>query len=266
MIIEADTKNGNGHIAPMAPIPGSIVKAVCSVQATMAAVAKGEFNKHGGYKFTSTDDIYASTTLKLGEVGLMIYPLELEPTQEIQSTVPVYDKEGNRTGEKQITKLRFRIGYMLATEQDSWFDPRSSRTLVVLHTGPQTFGAAESYCQKAYLRALFKIPTGEKDLDAMPQGDTLQDQLGPERVKRKSSAAGKRDGDDATFKALMVRLEKPSGAIECAEAWNSHSTWLSTAPSRWYTMLLEAYVMSMKGFGVEVDIDAHSQEMLQAAE
>ncbi len=253
-------------ITTIAHMPGSIVKAICAVQATIASVSKAEVNRHGGYKFTSTDDIYAAVTLKLGEVGLAIFPLELEPTQDIQSFVPVFDKEGNETGKKQITKLRFRFGYMLATEQDSWFDPRSSRTLIVLHTGPQTFGAAESYCQKAFLRALFKIPTGERDLDAMPQGDTLQDQLGPERVKRKSSAAGKRDGDDKTFKDLMAKLENPGGAIECAETWNSNAVWLSTAPSRWYTMLLEAYVMSMKGFGVEVDIDAHSQELMQAAE
>jgi phage recombination protein Bet len=83
-------------------------------------------------------------------------------------------------------------------------------------------------------------------------------------AKRKSSAAGKREGDDAIFKELMLKLEKPASAIECGEAWKAHAEWLSTAPSRWYGMLLEAYVMSMKGFGVEVDIDAHGQELLQA--
>jgi hypothetical protein len=83
--------------------------------------------------------------------------------------------------------------------------------------------------------------------------------------KRKSSAAGKRDGDDETFKAIMLKLENPADATECGETWKDNAEWLSTAPSRWYTMLLEAYVMSMRGFGVEVDIDAHSQEMLQAA-
>ncbi len=88
-----------------------------------------------------------------------------------------------------------------------------------------------------------------------------------DRPKRKSSAAAKRDGDfEATFKDLMLKLENPGGAIECKEAWDAHADWLRTAPSRWYGLCLEAYVMSMKGFGVEVDIDAHSQELMQAAE
>jgi phage recombination protein Bet len=84
--------------------------------------------------------------------------------------------------------------------------------------------------------------------------------------RRKSSAAGKRDGDDETFKAIMLKLENPADATDCGETWKANAEWLSTAPSRWYTMLLEAYVMSMKGFGVEVDIDAHSQELMRAAE
>ena len=66
---------------------------------------------------------------------------------------------------------------------------------------------------------------------------------------------------------MLLSYRKPcssSSATECGEVWKAHAEWLSTAPSRWYGMLLEAYVMSMKGFGVEVDIDAHGQELLQA--
>ena len=48
-------------------IPGSIVKAVCAVQTTVDAVKKSQENKHGGYKFASTDDIYAATSQKMGK-------------------------------------------------------------------------------------------------------------------------------------------------------------------------------------------------------
>ncbi len=84
--------------------------------------------------------------------------------------------------------------------------------------------------------------------------------------KRKSSAAAKRDGDfEATFKDLMLKLENATEATECAEAWIANKKWLSTAPSRWFGLLLEAYAMSMKGFGVEIDLDEHDQERLREA-
>ncbi len=84
--------------------------------------------------------------------------------------------------------------------------------------------------------------------------------------KRKSSAAAKRDGDfEATFKDLMLKLESPSGAIECKETWDANAKWLSTAPARWYTLLLEAYDTSMKGFGVEIDLDEYDQQRLREA-
>jgi hypothetical protein len=63
-------------------IPGSIVVAICKVQATLDAVAKTQRNGHGGYQFASTDDIYAALTRRLGEVGLAILPLELERGQD----------------------------------------------------------------------------------------------------------------------------------------------------------------------------------------
>jgi len=252
-------------IANPAPIPGSIVKALCAVQATLEAVAKSDFNKHGAYKFASTDDIYAAVTRKLGEVGLMIYPLELTPTQEQNATVPVFDREGVKTGDKTVTKLRFHFGYMLATEEASWFDPRSSRTIVVLHTGPQTFNAAESYCQKAYLRALLKIPTGDQDLDAMPQADSEEDQValaGIGRSKRKSSAEGKRDGSVKRFNELRAAIQKAQGAIDCQEVWAKSASELSTMPRAWYETLAEDYSVTMEGFGIQIEV----QEQIQAAE
>ena len=52
-------------------IPKSIVRAVCEIKKTLEAVAKTQRNSHGGYMFSSTDDIYAALTRKMGEVGLL---------------------------------------------------------------------------------------------------------------------------------------------------------------------------------------------------
>ncbi len=84
--------------------------------------------------------------------------------------------------------------------------------------------------------------------------------------KRKSSAAAKRDGEyETTLKPLVLELENAAAATDCIEAWTKHKTWLASAPSRWFTMALEAYAVRMKDFGVEVDLDEHDQEKLREA-
>jgi hypothetical protein len=241
----------HGEVQAVQPIPASIVKALCSVQATLAAVAKSDMNKHGGYKFASTDDIYASVTRKLGEVGLLIMPIELEPTRDEQSKVDTFDQQGNKTGEKTITKLRFRIGYVLATETDTWFDPRSARTLIILHTGPQTFGAAEAFCQKVYLRHTLKIPTGEQDLDVMPQADTEEDQValaGNGRAKRKSSAEGKRDGSVKKFNEMLQAVQSAGNADLLQQVRTLWAEEWAILPRAWAETLNEEYETRMDSF------------------
>lgn len=248
-------KFDGGEIAAIHP---SIVKALCRVQASLEAVAKSELNKHGAYKYSSVDDIYAAVTRKLAEAGLVIMPIEMEPVGEISATVAVFDKDGTKTGEKQITKLRFHYGYILATEEATWFDPRSARTLVMLHTGPQTFNAAESFCQKAYLRALMKMPTGEKDLDEFAQADTLEDQVanvGKKSAPRKASAEGKRDGSVKVFNAIQAALKRALTADDAWKVWRDHSEALSTMPRQWFETLADDFVTHMWSFGVEVELD-----------
>src|SRR5690606_6161042 len=97
-------------------IPGSIVKAICAVQASMAAVAKSQRNGHGGYNFASTDDIYAALTRKLGEVGLTIMPLELN------HEIVRFEKDG-----KTVQWLRAEFGFVLATEDATWAHPSAKR-------------------------------------------------------------------------------------------------------------------------------------------
>lgn len=247
--------NSGAMAGGVTPIPSSIVRAACAVQASVAAIAKTQFNKHGQYKFASTDDIYAAITRKLGEVGLMVYPLELAPVQREQSKVDVFDRDGNKTGEKTVSLLHFHFGYVLATETDTWFDPRSSRSITVLHTGPQTYNAAESFCQKAYLRAWLKLPTGDMDLDSMPQADNEDDQVaanavGP-RAKRKSSAEGKRDGSVAEFNKLVQAIATASNRddlqaiyMDCAD---TNGPWAGM-PSKWAGLLQDDYDAKMEGF------------------
>jgi hypothetical protein len=244
-------------IAPATPIHASIVKATLKVQAAVTAVAKDTKNQHGGYMFTSTDAIYASLTHKLAECGLMILCLEEEKPEIVR-----VEKDGKTT---QWGKFVF--SFVLATEEATWADPRSRRSLFIQITGPQTFMAAQSYAEKTYLRSLFKLPTGDMDLDSMPQGETEEDQAalnGIGRAKRKSSAEGKRDGSVKKFNALRAAIQAATDESSCRSVWTGSAVDLSTMARAWYETLAEDYSVKMAEFGADVEIEEQSR--LEAAE
>lgn len=167
------------------PIPGEIIKAISQVQLHVAVVSKANKNEFGKYKYTSADDIYASLTNKLAEIGLVIIPIELSPVE----TKTVETQKGPKLWG------RFHYGFVLAAGDSTWFDARNSRTLFIQLEGAQTFQAAESYLQKTYLRALFKIPTGDLDLDAIPKEEDVQ------AAKAKSKGKPKLDEKASRAKA-----------------------------------------------------------------
>lgn len=230
--------------AAVASVPGSIVKAILKVQGAIASVAKDGKNPHGGYAFASTDAIYAMLTHKLAEAGLAIICLE----DHVPEIVRV-EKDG-----KTAQWGKFSFSFVLATEQDTWQDSRSRRSLFIQITGPQAFMAAQSFAEKTYFRSLFKMPTGDNfDLDGMPQGDTEEDQmaLAGNGRKRKSSAEGKRDGSVKLFNEIRAKV------MECktgdmlqqirtlyAEEWN-------TLPRAWAETLSEDYEAKLSEFGLQ---------------
>lgn len=213
----------NVRACAVAPIPGQIVKAICAIQATVEAVKKSQRNQHGGYQFASTDDIYAAVTRKMGEVGLVL--MSLEDKVEIKRV----EKDG-----KTSQWAHFEFSFVLATEEATWTDARAKRTLYIQVTGPQTFQAAQSYAEKAYLRSLFKLPTGDMDLDSMPQADTEEDQndlLGPR--KRKSSSAAKKDGTDVAFNELRGAISGADGPADLELMVRNHWSFIEALPARW---------------------------------
>lgn len=140
-------------------MPASIVKAICEVMKTVDALAKNNRNQFAKYNYVSADDIYAALVRKLADVGLVIIPEENEPVKHIDIN-----------GEPHAI---FNYRFVLAVGEDTYSSPRLCRSMWIKVTGPQTFGAAESYLQKTFLRGLFKIPTGDHDLDEVaPEAPT----------------------------------------------------------------------------------------------
>lgn len=214
-------------------IHGSIVKAICKVQGGLDAVKKSQKNHHGGYMFASTDDIYAELTRRMADAGLVILSMEDE------SEVVRIEKEG-----KVQQWLKVVYVYVLATEEATWTDKRSRRTLFIQITGPQTFQAAQSFSDKAYYRSLFKMPTGDMDLDSMAQGDTEEDQSALNgKGKRKSSYSAKKDGATVdTFNEIRGHIKAAYGdAKRLQEVRTLYADEWQTMPAKWVQILDEEY-------------------------
>ncbi|MEY2961363.1 MAG: hypothetical protein RLZ60_1193 [Pseudomonadota bacterium] len=163
-----------GSPAGIQPKHSSIVQAICDVQRKMEAVKKSAKNQHGGYQYASADDIYAALILRMAEAGIVIDCLEA-----VSPEVSKSDKGS------QWVKVTFQ--FVISTCEATWTDATCRRTVMLPLTGPQTFMAAQSYAEKTYLRSLFKIPTGDMELDEIYSADDG----GGLKV---SSAAAKRNG------------------------------------------------------------------------
>lgn len=242
----------------MTPIPSSIVVARSKIMATIEAVKKSGFNEHGRYKFASTDDLYAVLARKMGEVQLNCDALELmceikrfeRPAKEKGQFVR--DKDGNIVTET-VQWAHIVYQFVWSTPADTWTDPNAKRTLFIQVTGPQTFQAAQSFTEKAYLRSSFKIPSGDMDLDSMPQADNEEDQVslsGP-RAKRKSSYEGKRDGSVTDFNKLVAAIAAATNRDDLQAIYMEHAgpsgPW-SGMPSRWSDLLQDDFNAKMEGF------------------
>lgn len=226
-------------------IPKSIVRAICEIKASLEAVSKSSRNGHGGYNFSSTDDIYAALARKMGQVGLVIIPLE-ERCEIVR--IDKKDKDGK---DVVVQWLNVEYSFVLATDEDTWSDTRSKRTLYIQITGPQTFQAATSYAEKAYLRSLFKIPSGDMDLDSMPQSDTEEGQHalnGNGHAKRKSSAAAKKDGTTETYNAIIAAIERSPNSEVLQQIPELYCDDIATLPRAWAEIYNQTYEDKMASF------------------
>lgn len=243
----------------MTPIPASIVQALCQIMVTVEAVKKSAFNEHGKYKFSSTDDIYAALSRKMGECGIICMALEERcDIKRIEAPIKergaiVRDKDGN-PAMQTVQWAHIEYSFVWATTKDTWTDRRAKRTIYIQVTGPQTFQAAQSFIEKAYYRSTFKIPSGDMDLDSMPQADNEDDQIALNAKRagpRKASAEGKRDGSVKIFNGIRGKIAAAVNGEHLREIYLTHcddsGPW-SGMPDRWAATLQEDYEVRMSGF------------------
>jgi hypothetical protein len=237
-------------------IHGSIVVAICKIKQHMEAVAKSQRNLHGNYNFASTDDIYAALSRKMGDVGLISVPLELkhemQKTQKVakdKQGQPIRDKDGNPVFEN-VNWLHVEVGFVLATKEATWMDPTAKRSLFIQYTGPQTHQSAVSFAEKAWLRSLFKLPTGDMDLDSLPQGDTEEQQVALNQPqKRKSSSGAKKDGTTEIFNEIRAKVASATSADWLQQVRGLYAEEWQTLPAKWVELLDQEYEDKMDSFG-----------------
>lgn len=166
---------------PIPPMPKEIAKAIVSVTKKVGKLARDGKNSHGGYKYTSVDAFYEDAAPVVADESLVIYASAIGHQ---------YEKINTDNGLRVAVTVEYTFMLVHAETGATWSDPNDIKQVRMWWTGAQTFGAAESYAIKQFMRGLFKIPTGDRDADEDDQ--TLRaSQQGGAKVNQERKARGK---------------------------------------------------------------------------
>jgi hypothetical protein len=146
-----------GEVYARMPIP--IAAAIIKVMKQIRQLGTDERNEHARYNYVSVDKFYSIIGPLMADAGLALL------INEAESEVRVSE------GEKKTPWLFASYELTFLHESGAMSTLPMSRSLAMPINGPQTYGAAQSYIEKQFLRQVFKIPTGEKDADETAQGE-----------------------------------------------------------------------------------------------
>jgi hypothetical protein len=131
--------------------PKTIFAAIPRAMGAMKRIAKDNKNTEQKYDFASVDDFLAMTGPILAENGLFIHMDE--------SSIENFERQG-KYGVTHWARYTFIITVMHESGESL---PAAHRSVEVIRSGAQAAGSAQSYVLKQFQRALFNIPTGDKD-------------------------------------------------------------------------------------------------------
>ena len=139
-------------------ISPAIAAAIVAVKKRVKQLGSDERNQHGGYAYVSVDKFYDAIGKLMAEAGLALL------IDETGSEV----KEGAKGNPWLFCHYECRF-----IHEGGAVSPPMRRSCALPISGPQAFGAAQSYIEKQLLRQVFKVPTGDKDADdtAPHEGD-----------------------------------------------------------------------------------------------
>lgn len=188
-------------------MPGDVAKAIVAVKASVIQLGYDEKNVHANYPYVSVDKFYHQIGRKMAEAGL------LTVMDEVHTEIRVRESSG-KSGTSAWLHAQYAI-YLVHASGATWGPLR--RKIVVVASGPQAYGSAQSYLEKQFLRALFKIPTGERDeVDSMRQdgldNGQAQQQPKPTVTRPQSQAVSPAKNTPAPAPAALTVSRDAAGA------------------------------------------------------
>lgn len=128
-----------------------ILRAVASATAQVDRVKKDGDNKQGDYKYASIDAFLEMTGKICAANGLIVHMDEMGITDTTRK---------GKFGDNAHLLVRYEITLYHTSGE---YMPSVTRSVEVIRSGAQSYGSAQSYVLKQYLRGLLQIPTGDKD-------------------------------------------------------------------------------------------------------
>lgn len=207
---EYDAETGEiVHSGDLTSMPKEIASAIVEVKGQVRAIGYDDKNPHGGYSYVSVDKFYDRLGVIMAKAGLFVL------MDEIASDV----KEGAPNRDGRVTPWLFvRYEIRFAHASGALSHP-VHRSLAQPISGPQSFGAAQSYIEKQFLRQVFKVPTGEKDADAEDNSDRAEPvRAAPVRKAAPPPAVERPVKPKIDKEQLRVRLKTMQQEIDEASA------------------------------------------------
>lgn len=169
-------------------MPPEIAKAIIVVAKGVKQLGTTDENQHGRYKYVSVDRFYEVIGKLMRDAGLALI------IDEIHDEV----REG-KSGNPWLF-MRYNLMFMHESGATS---PPMRRSCALPISGPQAFGAAQSYTEKQFLRQVFKVPTGEKDADdTAPAADNAAPASAPRQQHQRQQPT---PGPDQAAKTESVK-------------------------------------------------------------
>lgn len=180
----------NQTLFPKAQLLGAVVLAKSKIR----RLAKADRNLEEAYAFTSIDSFLEHINPICVEAGLVI----------LMDEVAVADgASGARQGAESWLRITYDI--TLAHISGETLGP-FRRHVDIRRSGPQAFGAAQSYVLKQFLRAQFQIATGEADDPDFGTKPSIRAPApAPARSEIQAPRSDRGDADDLAMELMGLR-------------------------------------------------------------
>jgi uncharacterized protein Veg len=144
-------------------MPEPIIKAILAAQEEVKALGKNERNGYSRYDYAGIDQYYA-------DIAPLIRKHGLSWTTRVENMhfLPQKPDEAERVLAEVSIDLKYQDGTVI--------ENYASYDIIHLTMNAQTTGSIVSYANKFFMRAEFKVPTGEKDADAYPTTHVIKHQ------------------------------------------------------------------------------------------